>query len=106
MIPKGSEVLKCAPFAHVVALDSRETVCDGCMRLASEDDVEKFKKCSGCKAVFYCRITCQKTAWTSYHRDECQSLRKVRKLYHDIDHLMIFLVQKNLVKWSHQTKSR
>ena len=77
MIPKGSEVLKCAPFAHVVALDSRETVCDGCMRLASEDEVDKFKKCSGCKAVFYCRITCQKTAWSTYHRDECQSLRKV-----------------------------
>ena len=29
-------MLICQPFAHVVALEGRETVCDGCMRMASE----------------------------------------------------------------------
>ena len=36
MISRGQEVLVCQPFAHVVALEGRETVCDGCMRMASE----------------------------------------------------------------------
>ena len=36
MISRGQEVLISQPFAHVVALEGRETVCDGCMRMASE----------------------------------------------------------------------
>jgi len=78
MISRGQEVLICQPFAHVVALEGRETVCDGCMRMASEDDeIVILKKCSGCKAVYYCRVQCQRKAWTSYHRNECKNLKKV-----------------------------
>jgi len=74
MISRGREILQCLPFAHVVALESREIVCDGCMRSASE---KQFQKCSGCKAVYYCTVDCQRKAWISYHRSECKCLRKV-----------------------------
>ena len=74
MISRGREVLRCLPFAHVVALESRETVCDGCMRVASETT---YQKCSGCKAVYYCTVDCQRNAWVNYHRKECKCLRKV-----------------------------
>ena len=92
-------MLRCLPFAHVVALESRETVCDGCMRVASETI---YQKCSGCKAVYYCTVDCQRNAWVNYHRKECKCLRKVSpKIPTDTVRLMariIFKLQEGELK--------
>ncbi len=74
VIAKGQQVLKCKPFAHVVGMQHKDSLCDFCMRDAGQ---KTLKKCSGCKVVYYCQVSCQKKAWMTYHRQECSYLSKV-----------------------------
>ena len=66
----GQEVLQCHPFAHIVLKSKREYVCDFCLRNA----FEVLNKCGACKKVYYCQRECQKKAWKSYHKYECEVL--------------------------------
>eukprot|EP01084_Bolivina_argentea_P271985 462970_1 len=56
-------------------------VCNWCSKKSS-----KFKKCSQCKAVFYCSVKCQKLDWKQSHRSYCIAWTKVNlisnKLYY------------------------
>lgn len=33
------------------------------------------QKCSGCRCVFYCDVSCQKTHWKQYHKQACAALK-------------------------------
>lgn len=76
MFQRGEEVFRCQPFAYVVSQSLRTTVCDFCLR-SSTNEEWNYKKCSGCKYVYYCHVSCQKRAWLTNHREECAYLRKV-----------------------------
>eukprot|EP01083_Nonionella_stella_P128000 387766_1 len=49
--------------------------CSYCQRIEKRyhDFIEKYKTCSGCKAVFYCTRSCQKRDWRARHRNECNT---------------------------------
>ena len=61
------------------------------------------KCCSRCKRISFCQNSCLESAWKSYHKEECQILRKVdvkNKIPHDIVRLLariIFKLQKGKV---------
>ena len=79
MIACGTEIARCQPFCHVASADIRNSVCDFC--LSQDSSTSSFKKCSGCKFVYYCSVKCQKSAWQTYHKKECLYLRKVMPKY-------------------------
>ena len=80
MFPCGTEVTRCQPFCQVVSAEVRKSTCDFCLSPDSLSSMS-FQKCSGCKFVYYCSVTCQRKAWKSYHRQECLYLRKVMPKY-------------------------
>ena len=70
----GQEVLQCRPFAHIVLKSRREYVCDFCLKnKESGYDFQVLNKCGACKKVYYCQRECQKKAWKSYHKHECEA---------------------------------
>ncbi|THX60295.1 SET domain-containing protein, partial [Aureobasidium pullulans] len=51
---------------------NKEPGCHGCENEGGNPGV---KACTGCKKVKYCSKTCQKQAWTRYHKHECKLLK-------------------------------
>ncbi|KAF9260329.1 hypothetical protein L218DRAFT_1079387 [Marasmius fiardii PR-910] len=49
-------------------------VCEyrNCPHYSSLTSSHKYKRCLGCKTEIYCSSECQKGAWKSHHRRECQ----------------------------------
>ena len=74
------QVMRCQPFTYVIKDEAVQTTCDFCLRTvlkkSNEDNTTSLKKCSKCKMIYYCDISCQKESWTSIHQQECQYLRK------------------------------
>ncbi len=42
---------------------------------ASEGELARVHRCSGCKAVSYCGVRCQRAAWKCEHKLVCSKLR-------------------------------
>ena len=73
--------MRCQPFTYVIKDEAVQTTCDFCLRTvfkksSNEDNTTSLKKCSKCKMIYYCDISCQKESWISIHQQECQYLRK------------------------------
>ena len=71
--------MRCQPFTYVIKDEAVLTTCDFCLRSVSqfnEENNSSLKKCSKCKMIYYCDISCQKESWISIHQQECQHLRK------------------------------
>ncbi|GAA6029028.1 hypothetical protein JCM8097_001559 [Rhodosporidiobolus ruineniae] len=49
--------------------------CTGCRQVFKAHEL---KRCSGCKAVFYCSVACQHQHW-KYHRSMCKSGEKAKE---------------------------
>lgn len=68
--------------------EKQEIKCTNCAKLPEEG--EKYKLCSGCNAIRYCSLECQKAAWP-HHKNCCKNIGKRNKLYDRlrlmIDHL-------------------
>ena len=63
---RGTTVLRCDPFCHIVKEDRRATVCDNCFAEANEDEAEvPLKKCTRCKVAWYCGVGCQESTNSS-----------------------------------------
>ena len=75
---KGEVVLRCKPFSYIVKNHVLSSVCDFC--LSSEQIKNSLKKCSNCKIVYYCNVSCQKNAWYSHHKEECTYLKNMYPL--------------------------
>ena len=72
----GEEILKGEkPFSHIIASRYRSQFCDWCIK--EEKSGHKLKKCTGCREVYYCNPLCQKEAYITYHKEECQKLKKI-----------------------------
>ena len=57
---RGTTILKCDPFCHIVREDKRPSVCDNCFFEVADDDPEvALKKCTQCKVARYCGVRCQ-----------------------------------------------
>ena len=83
------QVMRCQPFTYVIKDEAVQTTCDFCLRTvlkksSNEDHNTNLKKCSKCKMIYYCDISCQKESWTSIHQQECQYLRKFSQNDHHI----------------------
>ena len=90
VIPLGTEILRCQPFAYVVNSDLRNSICDSCFT----SNQGGLKKCSGCKFVYYCSVQCQRQGWNKGHREECAYLRRVQKYPPDTVRLLARIVLK------------
>jgi hypothetical protein len=44
---------------------------------------QKLFVCSGCKALAYCGLPCQRKAWKAGHKAECKTMKETRKLHKD-----------------------
>ena len=94
-IPCGKEVMRSKPFVSVVNTSVVNSICDFCFQTSnSSTDNNAFKKCSGCKCVYYCSVHCQRQSWNSGHREECQYLRKVKKFPTDTVRLLARIILK------------
>ncbi|KAK1228025.1 hypothetical protein PQX77_008940 [Marasmius sp. AFHP31] len=71
------EAWKRNAIKKVKGLESVHLRCDGirCDRVDSVAITRGFKRCGGCRSVFYCSPICQKNAWKE-HREECMRLKK------------------------------
>ncbi|KAJ6507628.1 hypothetical protein DFH09DRAFT_1288905 [Mycena vulgaris] len=81
---EGWEVLVALIETRVGVLDNwnarhrqRSAACDN----TNIDQKDKFNRCAGCKAVYYCSRNCQASDWRNGHRDVCQQLASVQ--YHN-----------------------
>ena len=72
----GQVIMKCKPFSHVVKESYLSSVCDFCLKL-HDSSCNGLKKCSKCKMIYYCNISCQENSWNEYHKIECRYLRKI-----------------------------
>lgn len=66
------------------------TTCSGCLTPANSADPPlplmqiDVRACSGCRAVAYCSVRCQRLDWTTGgHKAECKIFKKVRSEGHD-----------------------
>ena len=82
----GDTVFAELPTAFVVARKQRETTCAGCLGLEpgpSCNDTQGvqnnlgLRKCSKCKFVYYCGVSCQKKDWLN-HKQECTNIIRVQ----------------------------
>ena len=70
----GQEVFReSKPFSYIVFPKYRKIVCDWCLKMCESEGI--LKACVKCKWVHYCDQTCQKEAWKSHHKLECQYLQ-------------------------------
>ena len=56
---RGTTILECEPFCHIVSEVRRATVCDNCFVEVTADAEFPLKKCTRCKVVWYCGVRCQ-----------------------------------------------
>lgn len=56
----------------------RQHKCVACQEREALPLVTKFKKCSSCRSVYYCSVSCQRAHWPK-HRPECPLLTKERE---------------------------
>lgn len=62
---RDSQVLKYIPMFIEMMKSSKPTSCDTCHELRSE-----LRRCSKCKARWYCSVECQRTDWKE-HKKHC-----------------------------------
>ena len=75
---RGQEVFRSQPFAYVIDTFYLQEVCDFCIKYKKEEN-ENFslKRCTACKVVYYCSSKCQKKAWKSHHKYECNYFNNI-----------------------------
>lgn len=80
----GTQILDELPVAYVVSNKQREVKCSYCLGPPSFSNACEYQsiqpvlhKCSKCKFVYYCGVTCQKKDWP-IHKQECKNVLKVR----------------------------
>ena len=72
----GQEVFRSRFFSHIIEPEFRARVCDFCLDMKGDDN--STMRCSGCKFVYYCQKSCQKSAWRqNHHRKECPVFAKM-----------------------------
>ena len=54
--------------------------CDHCDKNTGSSNL---KRCAGCKIAFYCSKECQKAAWKSGHKADCNSIQARNELAED-----------------------
>ncbi|RCN35574.1 MYND finger [Ancylostoma caninum] len=59
------------PFSAAVESSLLQSVCHGCFSYCRK---EQLKCCSGCSAVYYCGVQCQRNDWPD-HSAECRCLK-------------------------------
>ena len=75
---RGQEVFRSQPFAYVIDTFYLQEVCDFCVKYKKEEnDNFSLKRCTACKVVYYCSTKCQKKAWKSHHKLECQYFNNI-----------------------------
>ena len=57
---QGEEVLRCLPYSHIVLQEVQNLVCDFCLRFKPNNSDCSYQRCSRCKLVYYCSVSCQK----------------------------------------------
>lgn len=86
----GSEVLECHPYVFVSRSEMHGKICDTCLTIK-----EWLQRCSSCKLVYYCGLTCQRMAW-KLHKLECKHLNKMfPKMPSDTVRLLGLLLLRN-----------
>lgn len=67
-------------FQEFAELEKKDNIrfecqpCKGCGKLESQPG--DFKRCGGCKSVFYCGKKCQAVDWKAGHKQKCQASAK------------------------------
>lgn len=62
------------PCIAIPDAPTQAEVCNFCLLPSSSAP----KLCTGCKAVVYCNVACQKADWARVHKDECKVFRRVQ----------------------------
>ena len=64
---QGEEVLRCLPYSHIVLQEVQNLVCDFCLRFKPNNNDCSYQRCSRCKLVYYCSVSCQKKGWFNHN---------------------------------------
>ena len=73
---RGQEVFRDPkPFSYTIYPKCRKVVCDSCLKLYPDEGI--LKVCTKCNLVYYCGRKCQKDAWKSHHKLECEYLENM-----------------------------
>ncbi|UZJ56143.1 hypothetical protein CBS101457_005463 [Exobasidium rhododendri] len=75
-IGRGTTLLRVLPEVTVPSSESLHTMCHVCFTPSKDGKV--LQRCSGCKMIRYCSITCQKADWQA-HKQECKALQAFQR---------------------------
>jgi len=62
-----------SPIVAIPSGTSAKSICSSCLSAHLA-----VKACTGCQAVGYCSVACQKTHWATIHKQECKAFKRVR----------------------------
>ena len=88
---QGEEVLRCLPYSHIVLQEVQNLVCDFCLRFKPNNNDCSYQRCSRCKLVYYCSVSCQKKGRFN-HNYSISFFQKKKKLLFVLFWLRIFKV--------------
>lgn len=75
LIPAGTPIIKISsPYLILLERAHLESTCSWCF---SQTPSNILKRCTSCKAVYYCTIDCQKQDWNAIHKKECKLLKTI-----------------------------
>ena len=78
---QGEEVLRCLPYSHIVLQEVQNLVCDFCLRFKPNNNDCSYQRCSRCKLVYYCSVSCQKKG-TKFNHNYSISFFQKRKIWY------------------------
>lgn len=62
------------PCIAIPDAPTQAVVCNSCLLPSSSAP----RLCTGCKAIAYCSVACQKADWARVHKEECKVFRRVQ----------------------------
>jgi hypothetical protein len=74
-IKKGTTLVKATPAVSLLDLNNLPLYCSQCGQETA------LKHCTGCRAVSYCSVSCQRAAWAEVHKLECPALKRFSTTY-------------------------
>ncbi|KAF2009450.1 SET domain-containing protein [Aaosphaeria arxii CBS 175.79] len=92
-VDDGEEIFGSKPLVNCVDNELQRSVCDNCCayqlstvhpsgRFRTAEDAElEMKACSRCKVCYYCSRACQRKAWKTHHKHECELLSETPTMH-------------------------
>ncbi|KAI8359980.1 hypothetical protein BD560DRAFT_491759 [Blakeslea trispora] len=103
LIERGSTIITSQPLGTVPLPQTQNEYCNYCFKKQSSPPLQR---CSRCKKVYFCDMSCFKNAWLCYHQYVCMPhATESTDAEDDMDSEMLERVALNVARYRSRTKS-